>query len=179
MIQAIQTEYKGILYRSRTEARWAVFMDKAGVPFHYEMEGFDLGDGIRYLPDFFLPNQDAWLEIKGVDLTTIEETKAEQLCFKTGKQVFTIVGPPSASCMKRGFARVIFPPCEGTEGQLAYDDSRQWCECPHCGRVELHFDGRAERIGCQCPRDGSEICGFESPKLVAAYQAAVRERFGT
>ena len=53
-IKPIQTEYKGYLFRSRLEARWAVFFDACGVDWEYEPEGYDLGNGIHYLPDFLL-----------------------------------------------------------------------------------------------------------------------------
>lgn len=55
-IRPIQTEYKGYLFRSRLEARWAVFFDACGVDWEYEPEGYDLGNGIHYLPDFLLRN---------------------------------------------------------------------------------------------------------------------------
>lgn len=53
-LKPIETEYKGYRFRSRLEARWAVFFDACGVKWEYEPEGFDLGDGIKYLPDFRL-----------------------------------------------------------------------------------------------------------------------------
>lgn len=53
-LKAIQTEYKGYLFRSRLEARWAVFLDSLGVKWEYEPEGYDLGNGMCYLPDFRL-----------------------------------------------------------------------------------------------------------------------------
>lgn len=55
-IKPIQTEYKGYLFRSRLEARWAVFFDSCGVKWDYEQEGYDVGGGIKYLPDFILYN---------------------------------------------------------------------------------------------------------------------------
>jgi hypothetical protein len=61
---AIQTEYKGYLFRSRLEARWAVFLDKIGMEWKYETEGYEV-DGHRYLPDFWLPEIGAWAEAKG------------------------------------------------------------------------------------------------------------------
>ena len=71
----IETEYKGYRFRSRLEARWAVFFDACGVKWDYEVEGFDLGDGIKYLPDFVLydvhglrgdgVNNDLYVEVKG------------------------------------------------------------------------------------------------------------------
>ena len=51
-IKAIETYYKGYRFRSRLEARWAVFFDAAGIKYEYEPEGFDLGGGLYYLPDF-------------------------------------------------------------------------------------------------------------------------------
>lgn len=53
-LKPIETEYKGYRFRSRLEARWAVFFDNCGIKWEYEPEGFDLGDGIKYLPDFRL-----------------------------------------------------------------------------------------------------------------------------
>lgn len=65
-MRAIETEYNGYKFRSRLEARWAVFFDALGIEYEYEKEGYDL-DGIRYLPDFWLPRLDLWAEIKGKD----------------------------------------------------------------------------------------------------------------
>ena len=73
-MKAIETEYKGYLFRSRLEARWAVFFDACGVKWEYEPEGFDLGNGLYYLPDFLLHGvffrdndtpRDLWVEVKG------------------------------------------------------------------------------------------------------------------
>jgi hypothetical protein len=54
-IQAIETEYKGYLFRSRLEARWAVFFDTLGIEWKYESEGYKTANGEMYLPDFVLP----------------------------------------------------------------------------------------------------------------------------
>lgn len=51
-IKAIETIYNGYRFRSRLEARWAVFFDAAGIKYEYEPEGFELPDGTKYLPDF-------------------------------------------------------------------------------------------------------------------------------
>ena len=55
-IKPIETFYKGCRFRSRLEARWAVFFDALGIDWEYEPEGFTLDFGIRYLPDFALKN---------------------------------------------------------------------------------------------------------------------------
>ena len=40
-IKAIETFYKGYHFRSRLEARWAVFFETLGIPWKYEVEGFE------------------------------------------------------------------------------------------------------------------------------------------
>lgn len=65
----IQTYYAGCHFRSRLEARWAVFFDYMGIEWLYEPEGYVLSDGTYYLPDFFLPECGTWVEVKGSDAT--------------------------------------------------------------------------------------------------------------
>ncbi len=68
-MKAIETVYKGYRFRSRLEARWAVFFDALGVKWEYEKEGYDLGRDGWYLPDFWLTDWQMWVEVKGTDLT--------------------------------------------------------------------------------------------------------------
>lgn len=65
-IKPIETVYAGCHFRSRLEARWAVFFDTLGVQWEYEPQGYELSSGSRYLPDFYLPGTDQWVEVKGV-----------------------------------------------------------------------------------------------------------------
>ena len=58
-VKAIQTRYAGHHFRSRTEARWAVFLDALGVPWQYEPEGYETAAG-PYLPDFRLTLDPGW-----------------------------------------------------------------------------------------------------------------------
>lgn len=65
-IQAIETRYAGCRFRSRLEARWAVFFEHLSVKWEYEPEGYKLPSGY-YLPDFLLPNireRGTWFEVK-------------------------------------------------------------------------------------------------------------------
>lgn len=64
-MKAIETRYAGCLFRSRLEARWAVFFDTLGIEWQYEPEGFQLSDGRWYLPDFRLIACGTWIEVKG------------------------------------------------------------------------------------------------------------------
>lgn len=77
-IKPIETVYNGYRFRSRLEARWAVFFDDMGIKYVYEPEGFTMKYGMRYLPDFALLNvrrrhcpsekeNPVYVEVKGVD----------------------------------------------------------------------------------------------------------------
>lgn len=63
-IKPIQTFYDGHLFRSRLEARWAVFCNAGGIKYDYEPEGFTLSNGSKYLPDMYFPDFDMYVEIK-------------------------------------------------------------------------------------------------------------------
>ena len=58
-MKAIQTRYKGYHFRSRLEARWAVFFDALGYRWEYEPEGYKFPDGAHYLPDFKISGVDS------------------------------------------------------------------------------------------------------------------------
>ena len=65
--KAIETIYNGYRFRSRLEARWAVFFDTAGIRYEYEPEGFETTgyeEFYRYLPDFYFPDWDIYGEVK-------------------------------------------------------------------------------------------------------------------
>lgn len=94
-MKAIETKYKGYRFRSRLEARWAVFLDSFNEPWEYEIEGFELSSG-RYLPDFWLPRLNSWLEIKGIEPTVIEKTLCCELAQFTNKPITIAWGLPYA-----------------------------------------------------------------------------------
>lgn len=93
VLKAIQTWYRGYKTRSRLEARWMVFFDSSGVKFEYEREGYDL-NGLWYLPDFWLPDHNCWIEIKGQEPDDTEIEKAARLCLHSGQTVYIFVGEP-------------------------------------------------------------------------------------
>lgn len=90
----LPSRYKGVLYRSRTEARWAVFFDAAKISVEYEPEGYTL-NGNPYLPDFYAPALETFFEVKGSDPTQAEIAKALALNAHTGKRVLFLVRSPS------------------------------------------------------------------------------------
>jgi len=113
-LKPIETCYRGNRFKSRLEARWAVFFDLLGLRWEYEVEGYELPDKVRYLPDFklFSPQGNhRWVEIKPSDVTDDPKFKA----FKT-------------AIAKLG----------GTHAQLVSGSPLQWLDkryslCPRCG----------------------------------------------
>jgi hypothetical protein len=82
-MKAIPTAYKGYHFRSRLEARWAVFFDTLGLEWDYEPEGFELDDGTKYLPDFFLKGNGhygPYVEIKPFEPSKADTAKFLALC---------------------------------------------------------------------------------------------------
>ncbi len=99
-MKPIETEYGGYKFRSRLEARWAIFLDAINAEWTYEEEGFDLGNGLYYLPDFKVKCYwsdevvsdkcfDLYLEIKGEmtdeDLAKIEKFAEEKSILIVGE----------------------------------------------------------------------------------------------
>lgn len=93
-MRAIETRYAGCRFRSRTEARWAVWFDAMGWRWEFEPEGFETPGG-RYLPDFLLhaPGGTRWFEVKpyvGPDLL-VEKRWSDVAC-ATGIPLMTAYG---------------------------------------------------------------------------------------
>ena len=61
------TYFQGRWYRSRSEAKWAVIFTHLHLPFYYEPELVPLPSG-DYLPDFYLPTMDSYIEVKPHDV---------------------------------------------------------------------------------------------------------------
>lgn len=101
-MKAIQTSYKGYRFRSRLEARWAVFFEKLGIKWEYEKEGYELSGGYRYLPDFWLPEVDCFFEVKGEQPTDQERLLALLLSSESKKLVVIASGTMSVEELRVG-----------------------------------------------------------------------------
>jgi len=178
IIKAIDTKYKGYNFRSRLEARWAIFFDSLGIKWEYEKEGYNLGNGIYYLPDFWLPQLDCFIEIKPIKASEEELKKAELLCAGTKKTVhiFDKGFPDKQEDFNEGdFSQSFFyvQECAGMDYNYLF------CECPHCGKIGIQYDGRADRIDCNCKRSSHGDKGYNnySKKIKQAFNNAKSARF--
>jgi len=177
MIKAIETVYNGYRFRSRLEARWAVFFDTLGIRYEYEKEGFELPSG-RYLPDFWLLEQGIWFEVKGKEPTKREGRLITELCAATSKEVILYHGPvelpqkweiKSIRAEYKGictyFAYSLNKLPNGTQilkeiliqgvrhfqvhgPYVACTTNFLWGQCPICGKLDLVKEGRGCCIPC-------------------------------
>jgi len=154
-IKPIETAYNGYRFRSRLEARWAVFFDALGVEYQYEPEGYDLGEAGYYLPDFYLPKFNAFIEIKGqmVDDSSDEVLKIHTLGEKKECIAILFVGLPASIPVYpytnfTGFHVALAPDQEiainrlflsGSEPYYVDDDWGKQIVCPICGFEYVHF----------------------------------------
>lgn len=89
-IKAIPTAYNGIQFRSRLEARTARLLDQLKVKWVYEAEGYDL-NGTWYLPDFWLPEHRAFVEVKGIVDDSTKKTIKLAKAVPSDIRVFMVV----------------------------------------------------------------------------------------
>ena len=192
-IQTIPTKYKGIEFRSRLEARWAVFWNTLAIKYFYEYEEFQLSSG-QYLPDFWLPEiedyyapdleddwrevQGVWIELKGRELTSTELTLAEELSEHTQRMVYfmtpKVLEKPSYSF-------------EGTQGSFMNYWAERESEDLYNLRIRTERSAKTSKTYLECWKPGEiRITGepefrgpwdLYSPRLEEAYKRAQTYNF--
>jgi hypothetical protein len=179
-IKAIPTTFDGIRFRSRLEARWAVFYSIAGIRYFYEYEGFQLPSG-WYLPDFWLPDLEVWVEIKASEPTDTERRKAAELASATCHRTFIFSGSIGKGYITDMYtndnAEAFFP---DKDNGSCWDNQYRWCLCPWCRRRGIEYNGRGARV-CGWKRHQAtydDKCYTDNdPVLLAAYEAAGSYQF--
>ena len=150
-MKPIPTRYKGYHFRSRLEARWAVFFDALGIRWEYELEGFELDDGTRYLPDFYLPELHYYIEIKPLPNNfdgqpwPEEGSKEEKFILHLCQHPDDLSGNYYILFGSPGWA-VPYDPASQYAGCTVGDSPYFFCECEHCSVVGIAFDGRSARL---------------------------------
>lgn len=203
-IKAIETEYRGHLFRSRLEARWAVFFDALGLHWLYEHQGYETPDG-PYLPDFFLPKPGVIVEVKPVSGCVLSHARLRFVADALGARAVIANEIPEngddwgvASDRSRG---VCCYPHHYCDSDFHFGDF-MWCVCPWCGSVDLGRWGESPCSTCRDPvglsdgewsrlhdidrirheerlyeRWGTMRGASRHPRLLAAYRAARSARF--
>lgn len=167
-IQAIQTKYAGCRFRSRLEARWAVFFDAMGYKWEFEPQGYVLKDYGPYLPDFWLPQFRLWVEVKGEE-SQGDLDKITALAVEHKSAGVLVVGLPALNHYP---GSVWCPYANGSEliGFFTLDDKveghpvfRDWdsVTCQACHYGNSHWQSR----------------DFYGSKYLKAIEAATSARF--
>lgn len=68
---------KEIWMRSSWEVAYAHALDRDGVQWEYEPRWFRLNDASSYCPDFYLVDQDVWVDVKGRSTRTFEKKRKQ------------------------------------------------------------------------------------------------------
>ncbi len=140
-IKAIETEYNGYRFRSRLEARWAVFFDSVGIEYVYKPEKIRLVNDY-YQFDFYLPESKQLFEVQGVFVNTEEENLQRALTEGYSVTIGTYDGK---------FITCDHWPDEEIYGTpFSFDTSNDgWlCRCRSCGKY--WFMGSHGVWDCQC-----------------------------
>lgn len=158
--KAIQTRFDGHHFRSRLEARWAVFLKALGIEYEYEKEGYELGGGVRYLPDFWLPQADLWLEVKGEQIEEGDTAwvKAQRLAELTGHRVAVFSG--SFRQANWDSVALLFRTDPGHPVEPS-----KWWKCSECGGWDVAPD--IGGVWCAC-------YAFSPARRTALEQACIR-----
>jgi len=190
MISAKPTEYRNVLFRSQLEARWAVFVDYLKMDYEYEPEWDEVicdGFGVRYKPDFHLPNLDLWIEVKGKKLEELTDIEVMKIVgWGKWESVLILSGPPRLLTQKSDAHYL----CTWNPKKKQINPAQRnmwWCECLKCGHIDIRpLGGVPERCSETCYAHdeyglfGNELPepdGHKSESILSAYRASRNYRF--
>lgn len=149
-VAAVPMRYRGVQFRSTLEADWAATFDFLRWHWEYEPGAVRVG-GVPYLPDFRLPGQNAWCEVKGPHDAGLDKAHdlGRAIATDTRAEIFVVArpaGPGDAAdwhcvtnsydiritlcgaCRQWCFTR----PTRAASGRMKHD----W-RCRHCGSAAL------------------------------------------
>lgn len=154
MISAIETIYKGRRFRSRLEARWAIFFDAIDIGWEYETEGFQIGDS-KYLTDFKLlsfgsTKVDLFVEIKPRKPSIDEVKKCYEVSVGTNTDMLLICGTPGLPefseigenwNLKTGYVAIHFPAITSLSSKDVITPFDLWAETSRFKLFQTGIDG--------------------------------------
>jgi len=168
-MKALETRYNGFRFRSRMEARWAIYFETCGLAYDYEPEGYDLsqvvcrevrgdpdcvcaalealrGKDAWYLPDFFLSDlgfRDEPNPGLFFEVKGLTNDREEGRCLLLGAltQYPVIMATTAPFDMAAPQERL-------TQHWPGWDSYMCFLRCGKCGRIKITFAGGFQ-LGCQ------------------------------
>ncbi len=156
MITPITTIYKGRRFRSRLEARWAIFFDAIDIGWEYETEGFQIGS-TKYLTDFKLSSFGSakvalYVEIKPGKPSIEEIKKCYEVSVGTNTDMLLICGTPGLPefsslgndwNLKTGYVALHFPARTMIKGKDVSTPFDVWIETNRFNLFQTGPDGNS------------------------------------
>ena len=168
-----EINWNGYRMRSKIEAKWALFFETISVQYFYEPDTIALKRGdkiVNYLPDYFLPNFECYIEIKLDKCPTVDEcSKCHMLAVQTGKDVFLFY----EELGKKHTNGYMY---KGTTG--AFLPQMRFVQCPRCSAFGITHMGLVAAMKCGCCKNDGDITNSESYALKEAVKQVRSERFG-
>lgn len=131
-IKPINTLYNGNYFRSRLEARWAYYFDLMGIAYQYESEGYTLSNGQLYLPDFYLPGSNGYVEVKPElneftkDDIIVSIKKGGQLMIDKSCNMLFLIGLPKDHVVICNYSELIEPLVGSTSDEMICNYLARW-----------------------------------------------------
>lgn len=110
--QGTATVYRGVKYRSKWEVYVAKLLLYSDIRSLYEPRRFFLTASLSYLPDFYLPEQQVYLEVKGVlsykDKLLLDIFSENEKVIYLGKtQLGHVHGKPASALSRLDIAKYV------------------------------------------------------------------------
>jgi hypothetical protein len=168
-IRPLKVRHRDVGFASLGEARWACVLTTLGLPWTYQPQGYDVGDGKGYLADFWITPWRAYVEIKpdGIDLE-IAIAKCRAVARGSGKLVLLVVGAPGGD--------TYYVNTYGKVGDERLEIERgHFVECPRCDGYAILGELGVLEIGahaCRATERAALHTPTAAPRLFAAYHVA-------
>jgi hypothetical protein len=145
--------WRGWTFESQTECSVAMFLIALGIPFMYEAEAYLPDDGRPTRPDFWLPDQSAWLEVKGHD--DYDPAQVQRLSAVHDELLYVATAP------------LWYSAAEGHTGKSMQRWLRgylvevqcEFCRCLRCGDWTIEYRGWHSKHGCDLPKNYTNAAG--------------------
>lgn len=186
----LRTTLRDVTYRSRKEARFALALLEMDIPFSYEPVTFSRPSGGKYMPDFFLPRQQLWVELKPQRPHIEEELKCEEMSavgFRVACMYGEEIGAPPFSSEERAKRDVGYRDYAHKNGLRGM----AWINGEKLAGDTVFVVGRSTRKGENPLEEGvgdcmkphlDQVCStrdtrWDTPTILNAFVAAAAEKF--
>jgi|GEM_PF-1943176 len=171
-------KFDGITYRKKQDARWGFFYRQIDAPFEYITTPIIIKGCLEFMPDFYLPDQNAYVLIHDSFLDhKLCRLAAYGFAQATGKFIFQFWDcEPGIEFDDDG--SIIFHTGTFITPDGDYDGRVEWGICPNCGSKHIGLDGTPELIDLERQNTSKTNCSCyveaERQILVTAYEKVTR-----